>query len=213
MTDAQGGQILFGGVDTAKFQGKLTTIPIDKQTGATKAAAFVITLTSVSLTNHDGKQATLTADDFAIPILLDTGTTYTYLPTNLWKGLCDQVGAQFSDRTGAPTVPCDVRNNNGTVNYSFSGATISVSMNGLVMDAFAYDGSPARYKDGTLQCYFGILDAGSDNNVLVSFPMRISTHRACELTSAYRATPSSDQPTSSSTSTTKRSALGRPSST
>jgi len=39
-------------------------------------------------------------------------------------------------------------------------------LNELVVDAYTYDGSPAAYSDGTPLCYFGILDAGSDNNVL-----------------------------------------------
>lgn len=170
--DSDEGQILFGGVDTAKFRGNLTTIPVDKRTGATKAREFMITLTAVGLTNADGKQATLTASDFAIPVLLDTGTTYTYLPTDLWKELCNQVGAQVADRTGVPIVPCNIRDYNGTVDYSFSGAVINVAINELVVDAFSYDGSPAAFSDGTPLCYFGVLDAGSDNNVLVCFPMR-----------------------------------------
>jgi len=134
----------------------------------------MITLTSVGLTNEYGKQVTLTSDNFAIPVLLDTGTTYTYLPTDLWKELCDQVGAQVADRTGVPIVPCDIRTYNGTVDYSFSGAVISVAINELVVDAFAYDGTPAEFNDGTPLCYFGVLDAGSENNVLVCFfPLRL----------------------------------------
>jgi hypothetical protein len=167
VVDASTGEVLFGGVDTTKFEGNLTTIPVDKRAGATKAREFMITLTSLGLTNNQGKSITLTDDNFAIPVLFDTGTTYTYLPTDLFQEICSQVGAQINDRTGVPIVPCDIRNYQGTVDYSFSGAVIPVALNELVVDAYTYDGRPAKYSDGTPLCYFGILDAGSDNNVLV----------------------------------------------
>lgn len=127
----------------------------------------MITLTSVGLTNDKGKSLTLTKGDFAVPVLLDTGTTYTYLPTDIFQEICDQVGAQVNDRTGVPIVPCNIRSYKGSIDYSFSGAMINVPVNELVVDAFTYDGSPATYSDGTPLCYFGILDAGTENNVLV----------------------------------------------
>ena len=168
--DASEGEILFGAVDTAKFDGSLTTLPIDKRAGATEAREFIITLTAVGLTNNRGDSITLTANGFAVPVLLDTGTTYTYLPTQLFQEICSQVGAQVSDQTGVPIVPCNVRNYKGAVNYGFSGAVISVELKELVINAYTYNGGPATFSDGTPLCYFGILDAGSDNNVLVTFP-------------------------------------------
>ncbi|KAA8911103.1 aspartic peptidase domain-containing protein [Sphaerosporella brunnea] len=164
--EANTGEVLFGGVDTAKFDGELTTIPLDKRAGSSTAREFMITLTALGLTNNQGKTLTLTSSNFAVPVLLDTGTTYTYLPTDLFQEIVDQVGAQVNDKTGVPIVPCDIRNYQGTVDYNFSGTVIPVSLNELVVDAYTYDGSPATYSDGTPLCYFGILDAGSDNNVL-----------------------------------------------
>ena len=168
--DASEGEILFGAVDTAKFDGSLTTLPIDKRAGATEAREFIITLTAVGLTNNRGDSITLTANGFAVPVLLDTGTTYTYLPTQLFQEICSQVGAQVNDQSGVPIVPCNVRNYKGTVNYGFSGAVISVELKELVINAYTYNGGPATFSDGTPLCYFGILDAGSENNVMVTSP-------------------------------------------
>jgi hypothetical protein len=172
--DASEGEILFGGVDTAKFKGQLTTLPVDRRSGDSNAREFMITLTSVGLTNDQGNSITLTNNNFAIPVLLDTGTTYTYLPTDLFQEICNQVGAQVNDRTGVPIVPCNIRSYKGSVDYSFSGAVINVALNELVVDAYTYDGSPASFNDGTPLCYFGILDAGSGNNVLVSVSLVVS---------------------------------------
>lgn len=167
-TEASTGEILFGGVDTAKFSGNLTTLPIDKRSGENEAREFMITLTSVSLTDESGKSLTVTEPDFAIAVLLDTGSSYTYLPTDLAEQLANQVGAQLNEQIGVPIVPCDVRDYNGTINYGFSGATINVPLNELAVDAYQDDGSPATFSDGTLLCYFGILDSGSETSVLVS---------------------------------------------
>jgi hypothetical protein len=157
---------LFGGVDTAKFSGKLTTVPIDRRAGE-ETREFIITLTAVSLTNDEGQSLSLTNKTFAVPVLLDTGTTYTYLPTDLFNEISNQVGAQVDAKSAVPIVPCDIRGYNGFINYGFSGTVINVPVKELVLDAFTLDGTPATFSDNTPLCYFGILDAGSDSNVLV----------------------------------------------
>ncbi|PWW80347.1 acid protease [Tuber magnatum] len=158
--NATTGEVLFGGVDTAKFTGSLTTLPMDKRLGESKAREFAITLTSVSITNTDGSSLTLTTDDYASPVLLDTGSTYTYLDPDLAKELGDQVGAQPLEQYGVAVVPCGVRSYNGSVTYAFSGATITVPLSELVVDAWDKSGNLASYSDGTPLCYWGILSSG-----------------------------------------------------
>lgn len=166
--DATTGQILFGGVDTAKFHGSLTTLPIDKREGETQAREFAITLTSVTLINDNADSLTITKNGFEVAALLDTGSTYTYLPTDLAAALTDQVGAQTVGSLGCAIVPCDVRSYNGSITYGFSGANITVALRELIVDAYDNDGNLATYTDGTPLCYFGILDAAGGSNVLVS---------------------------------------------
>lgn len=154
-------------MDTTKFRGKLTTLPIDKREGETQAREFAITLTAVTLVNDNATTMTITDNNFAAAVLLDTGSTYTYLPTDLAATITDEVGAQAVESLGVSIVPCDVRNYNGSISYGFSGANISVPLHELVVDAFDNEGNPATFTDGTLLCYFGILDAQGGSNVLV----------------------------------------------
>ncbi|KAG0637706.1 aspartic peptidase domain-containing protein [Tuber brumale] len=154
------GEVLFGGVDTAKFTGSLTTLPMDKRLGEAKAREFAITLTSVSIVNSSGDSLTLTTNGYASPVLLDSGSTYTYLDPDLAKELSEQVGAQPLDQYGVAVVPCGVRGYNGSVTYGFSGATITVPLSELVVDARDRSGKPARFSDGTPLCYWGILSSG-----------------------------------------------------
>lgn len=165
--DATTGEILFGGVDTAKFKGNLITLPIDKREGETHAREFAITLTALTLINENGMEMTITDDSFAVATLLDTGSTYTYLPTDIVASLTHEVGAQSVESLGVSIIPCEARSYNGTVLYGFSGANISVSLRELIVDAFDNQGNPAMFTDGTPLCYFGILDAADGSNVLV----------------------------------------------
>jgi len=170
--DSATGQVLFGGVDTAKFTGSLTTLPMDKRQGETQAREFAITLTSVTMANSVGKSLNVTKKGYASPVVLDSGSTYTYLDPNIAKELGDQVGAQTLDQYGVAVVPCGVRGYNGSVTYGFSGATITVPLSELVVDARDKSGNPAKYSDGTPLCYWGILGSGDvGTNVMVRFPL------------------------------------------
>lgn len=155
-------------MDTAKFKGNLITLPIDKREGETHAREFAITLTAITLINENGTEMTLTDTGFAVAVLLDTGSTYTYLPTDIVASLTDEVGAQSVENLGVSIIPCEARNYNGTVLYGFSGANISIALRELIVDAFDNEGNPAVFTDGTPLCYFGILDAAGGSNVLVS---------------------------------------------
>lgn len=154
-------------MDTAKFKGNLVTLPIDKREGEAHAREFAITLTALTLINENGTEMTITNDNFAVAALLDTGSTYTYLPTDVVVSLTNEVGAQSVKSLGVSIIPCEARSYDGTILYGFSGANISVALRELIVDAFDNEGNPALFTDGTPLCYFGILDAAGGSNVLV----------------------------------------------
>lgn len=154
-------------MDTAKFKGSLITLPIDKREGETHAREFAITLTAVTLVSENSTELAVTDDNFAVAALLDTGSTYTYLPTDLAASITDEVGAQSVESLGVSIIPCEARGYNGIIKYGFSGANISVALRELIVDAFDNEGNPAIFSDGTPLCYFGILDAGNGSSVLV----------------------------------------------
>lgn len=129
----------------------------------------------MSLTNEESKDLKLTDDAFAIPVLLDTGSTYTYVPTAVAGVLAQQVGAQVSGGSTVPIVPCDIRNYKGSVNFEFSGAKIKIGLNQLAIDAFTNDGQPATFSDGSPLCYFGIMDSGDSTYVMVCGVSSINT--------------------------------------
>lgn len=152
--DADTGEILFGGIDTAKYKGKLHTVPIDIRTGKSEPSEFMITMTGIGLTNNVGQSMSITKSDFRIPVLLDSGTTYTYVPRNVYQSLAAELGVQYV--SGTSVVACSLRDYNGTVDLDFSGFQINVPFNELVVDAFDIYGYPITFDDGEQLCFFGI---------------------------------------------------------
>ena len=156
--DASTGSILFGGVDTEKYTGTLATLPIQQESGY--YAEFLITLTAVSLGNI------VIAQNQAQAVLLDSGSSLTYLPDAMAEAIYQQVSAQYSAEDGAAFVPCSLASNTTTLDFTFSSPTISIPMDELVIPATSTSGGPLVEADGTKICLFGIAPAGSGTAVL-----------------------------------------------
>jgi len=109
--DASSGNILFGGIDTKKYKGDLTRIDI-YPTVQNLFTAFLVALTSLEGVSSSGSD-TLTSQHFPIPVVLDSGTTLSYLPTDLASQLWKEVGAIYSHDFGAAVLPCSMQNSKG----------------------------------------------------------------------------------------------------
>ena len=154
--EANTGSILFGGVDTDKYHGSLQTLPIQPEDGV--YAEFLITLTGVSLSNG-GKNVSLNSGDLPTPVLLDSGSSLTYLPNDITSALYDQVGAKYDDEEGTAFVPCSLANNASTIDFTFTSPVISVPMSEMVINP-GTSGSQASYSEGAEACIFGVAPAG-----------------------------------------------------
>lgn len=153
--EANTGSILFGGVDTDKFHGALQTLPIQPEQGV--FAEFLITLTDVSLSNG-GNRVSLNSGDIPVAVLLDSGSSLTYLPDDLTTALYQQVGAKYDDQQQTAFVPCSLADNTSTIDFKFSSPIISVPMSEMVINAGT--GTQSTFKDGSAACIFGVAPAG-----------------------------------------------------
>ncbi|AEO53652.1 hypothetical protein MYCTH_2295287 [Thermothelomyces thermophilus ATCC 42464] len=157
--DASSGSILFGGIDTEKYQGELTRIDI-YPTSQGDFSSFVVALTSLEARSPSG-QDTLTSQEFPIPVVLDSGTTLSYLPTDLATQAWKEVGAFYLPEVGAAVLPCDMENSKGSFSFGFAGPDgprITVGMDELVLDMT--DGQAPQFLSGPYKgrdvCQFGI---------------------------------------------------------
>jgi hypothetical protein len=164
---ASTGNILFGGVDTAKFNGPLSTFPIN--TDASGAASqFTITLTGLSVT-APGKSATGVGASSLYPlsVLLDSGSSYMSLPSAMVKSIATAVGASYSNQLGGYILPnCNSQFSSGTLNFFFSGVQIQVPYNEFIVHPTATDGSDFLYNDGSKVCMIGVIP-GSSSDIAV----------------------------------------------
>jgi hypothetical protein len=81
-----------------------------------------------------------------------------YLPDQVTRSLYEAFDAQYDPSQGAAFVNCDLANQQGSLDFSFSGATISVPYDELVITA--------GYQRGQPICILGIGPAGDSICVL-----------------------------------------------
>lgn len=132
------GTILFGGVDTEKFVGDLIAVPVlpDSRTGIYHS--FAVTLSSLVLNYTNGSTDTIIQQP--VPVILDSGTTLTYLPTRIADDIYSALGAvDDTSVTGLVYVDCAyLRNESGlTFDYQFGGPggpLVRVPVNEVVLD-------------------------------------------------------------------------------
>lgn len=150
--DASTGSILFGGVDTDKYTGTLSTLPILQEQGV--YAEFIIAMTDMGV---GGNKTSLFANS-NVPVLLDSGSSLMYLPNNVASALYQRFNARYDSRQQAAFVDCDLANQEGSLEFGFSGVTISVPYNELVIVAAVSRGQPV--------CILGVGPAGNSISVL-----------------------------------------------
>jgi hypothetical protein len=150
--DASTGSILFGGVDTDKYHGELKTLPIIPERG--EYAEFIIALTGMG---ENGQNTSLFSNQ-NVPVLLDSGSSLMYLPDNVVRSLYQKFSAQYDSTQGAAYVDCKLGDQEGSLDFVFSGVHISVPLNELVIVAAVSRGRPV--------CILGIGPAGNSVAVL-----------------------------------------------
>ena len=131
---ASTGSIIFGGLDSDKYQGDLLQIPIVPDTdssGTDTYTEFAVALTSFSMTGQNGNTTDLTVGEYSAPVILDSGTTLTYVPQRLASLVYEKLGAvDDTEGSGLVFVNCDVLTNapKTTFNFGFGGSN-GVSVN------------------------------------------------------------------------------------
>lgn len=161
---ADTGNILFGGVDTNKYNGDLIALPVqpDSDTGA--LTSFTVAFTGLSVMDASGNSQ-LTRSNIAVPVVLDSGSTATYFPDDLANAILQGVGVTSDDIIGN-VVPCSVANEQATFIFAFGGdggPRINVSLSQFVNPLpTSPSGAKLTFNDGTEACGFGIYAAGQN---------------------------------------------------
>ena len=130
-TADNGGVIIFGGVDTKKFTGSLVSNDILAPT-ANDIQRYTVQLNSVGTTTS-GKSKTY--DGGSTPIVLDTGSSLSILPSSVVEGMVTDFDAKLDSNSGLYFVDCSVASEDDTIDFAFPGITINVPMSEFIFDA------------------------------------------------------------------------------
>ncbi|RCK57266.1 Candidapepsin [Candida viswanathii] len=136
--DATTGKIIFGGVDNAKYSGSLTALPV------TSSRELRVHLASI---NWDGTTVSTDAD-----VVLDSGTTITYLAQSTADKFAEIVGATWDDDQKVYRLPSCELSGDAVFNFD-QGVKITVPTSEIIIQ-----------DTDTSTCYFGI--SRSSANIL-----------------------------------------------
>ncbi|ATY67503.1 candidapepsin-4 precursor [Cordyceps militaris] len=153
------GSLLFGGVDKSQYQGSLVTVPVQKVGSSYRE--FFITMTGLDAGSKS------IATDMALAVLLDTGSSLTYLPNDLANAVFQAVNATWLEKSQLAVISCDRGLSDESITFHFSKpASISVLLRELVLPIITANGVQPRLQDGTNACLFGIFPSGRGAIVL-----------------------------------------------
>ncbi|TKW52011.1 putative aspartic-type endopeptidase opsB [Colletotrichum tanaceti] len=86
------GTVLFGGVDTEKYVGTLTTLPLVEDLNSGSITSYSIAMTGVAVETPDERVVQMTADSFNATTILDSGSTVCLFPERLTKSIWAKFG-------------------------------------------------------------------------------------------------------------------------
>ena len=123
--------------------------------------AYNVPWTWFSVSGSNGTTL-LSGSDFQEPALLDTGTTVTTIPYDLYMQLGNYFGGWLGNTTDGDLLRCP--DSSTTIDYGFGGANgpiISVPVSQLFAPV-TDDNGTVTFSDGTPACTIGIVPSGSD---------------------------------------------------
>ena len=155
LSEALAGSILFGGIDTSKYEGDLVSLDIVPPAKGTPPSMSV-QLTAISLSDGSSGNPIPILHDTVVPVVLDSGTTSIELPSALANQIGKFAGAvPIPPEPGYLFVPCNLSTSNANFTFTFGGShgiDITIPMSEIVLD---WQGD-YTFEDGTRACELGI---------------------------------------------------------
>ncbi|PCD27874.1 hypothetical protein FGRA07_03013 [Fusarium graminearum] len=121
------GAVIFGGIDTAKYTGRLQKLPIipaaSSPDGLTR---YWVSLDGISLVQEDGTVDSAFSGSTPQPVLLDSGYTVSALPGSIFNKIVAAFPTAKSNGGAYVDVDCSVADIKGSVDFKFGDKTIKV---------------------------------------------------------------------------------------
>lgn len=121
---------------------------------------MLVTLSGITITNQTGVKTPLTSSSFPTPILLDSGSSLTYLPTSIFNQFASVFNAV--DNSGELIIDCayTTTQSRGYVAFTFGDSSDSVSINVPIDELI--QAIPGDSKN----CLLGVLEGSDETYIL-----------------------------------------------
>jgi hypothetical protein len=164
------GSILFGGYDKGKFKGDLIAMPIQPDAQSGQITSMTVAWTSLAITDPTQGTQTLTSKNFALATVLDSGTTLTYVPPDLYNQVASFANVMAYEGMESGLVECEaMAQYKGTLDFGFVGSggpVISVPFSELCFPYTDDSGHPLSFDNGATACYFGLAPTQDNTQIL-----------------------------------------------
>ncbi|KAL8993012.1 MAG: hypothetical protein Q9188_007443 [Gyalolechia gomerana] len=157
--DAAAGSILFGGVDSDKFDPPLIGLPIIPLSGNSQVSHMNVEFTSLTL--DAGGDPLVVQDNVVRSAILDSGSTGTILPTDLATTFLDFFGAVIDPSIPQPLVACNLASADAAFVYQFGGSS-GPKIRVPVADLIEPHIEGLQFRDGSDACLLGVRGAEID---------------------------------------------------
>ena len=110
-------------MDTKKFSGKLAKLPLLPPQPPESVHRYWLDLDSIAITQGGKSRA---YPDSGTPLVLDSGSSLSYLPTRIVKSMASDLGGRLHPEIGLYLVPCSQVSKTNSFDFAFSGNKFSV---------------------------------------------------------------------------------------
>ncbi|CAI4980943.1 CGH_1_HP_G0059460.mRNA.1.CDS.1 [Saccharomyces cerevisiae] len=132
--DAHFGSILFGAVDKNKYSGQLYTLPMLQAFNTLDSLGPGMFVTAQSVAILDSESGNKTVSDIQFPVMLDSGTTFSYLPTEIAEAIGKSFDGEYSSDDQGYIFDCS-KVNDTLLSVDFGGFNISANISNFVTSA------------------------------------------------------------------------------
>lgn len=155
--EADKGSILFGAIDTEKFNDTLHVLPVGTLQNDDQYRYPFVQLTELSVTNK-GQHASINKDD--MPVLLDPGNIMSFLPYNSIVAIATQLNAMYNVDLNLWMQSCKYKKLSGTVNFHFYNAKIEVPVHKILLPMYDNTtGKPLQFNGDDPACALAFEDS------------------------------------------------------
>lgn len=168
---ASTGSLLLGGIDDTKYVGELKSTPVLLQGPEQEFVEWTVEVASVARVvgdSSDGEQISkrenLTAPEWSLPAIVDTGSPNMYIPSSLFASIAAPLNVIMHPTANTPYVPCSLRESSAYLEWAFAGRheEIGPLIRMPYREAIYRFGMPGslgevRNEDGEELCYLGII--------------------------------------------------------